>query len=90
MSGRLFVVSGGAAELVDPECRIRPEVDCAQCHAPVEKQLLLRDGDGGWSIIVSCHGKREIDEVLWRDLLAGDVVVGPAFDPALVLVRRAS
>ncbi len=88
VTGRLFVQRRGEEQLVDPESRMRPRIDCALCVMPVEKQLLARDGDGGWYVSVKCHGKVEKDLVLWRDLLAGDVLIGPAFHPDIALIRR--
>lgn len=89
MIGRLFVVHRGELREVDPESRLRPVVDCAGCSTPVERMTLLRDGDGGWVVKVRCHGHREEELIPWRDLLAGDLVIGPAFVPDTVLVRRA-
>jgi hypothetical protein len=89
MTGRLFVASRGELREVDPESKARPQVDCARCVGPVERMALLRDSEGGWRLAIRCHERITQDKVLWRDLAGGDVVVGPAFDPALPLVRRA-
>jgi hypothetical protein len=43
---------------------------------------LLRDSEGGWRMAIRCHERITQDKVLWGDLAGGDVVVGPAFDPA--------
>jgi hypothetical protein len=89
VTGRLFIASRGELRPVDPESSFRPQVDCARCVAPVERMALLRDSEGGWHIAVRCHERIVHDKVLWGDLLGGDVVVGPAFDPHAMLVRRA-
>lgn len=87
MTGRLYVQSNGELRAVDPESKNRPRVDCAKCAAPVRRQALMRDGDGGWLVRVGCHDSIDVASIPWRDLL-GDLVLGPAFDPSYALVRR--
>lgn len=65
-----------------------PSIDCAKCAAPVQQQKVRTNAGGGLSVFVRCHGSTDHDFFEWGDTHGGDLLVGPAFDPALPLVRR--
>lgn len=88
MMGRLFVQTLGGEVVAEPEVPQRPVVECARCLSSVARQQLLRTEGGGWLVTVGCHGELEHGQVPWRDLLVGDVLLGPAFHPDTMLVRR--